>query len=168
MNNDKHVERTDALTGCANLLSFLEDFSARLASPTDAAFSLLLIDLNNFKAFNDQYGHIRGDAVLHWVGIVLRDTGLPVYRIGGDEFVVAIKAEPSSENTQFGQSIFERLNRESKQFDLGDPPASVILIRFQAEDLTIADLWMAISDALFDAKVFGKRGFLENIYSHAS
>jgi diguanylate cyclase (GGDEF)-like protein len=81
---EKHVERIDALTGCANLLAFLETLSARLKSPADSVFSLLLVDMNNFMAFNRVFGHARGDSVLHWVGIVLRDTGLPVYRIGGD------------------------------------------------------------------------------------
>ena len=86
MLDDKHVERVDTLTGCANLLSFLETLSVRLAAVPNSAFSLLLVDLNNFMAFNAAHGHTQGDSVLHWVGIVLRDTGLPVFRIGGDEF----------------------------------------------------------------------------------
>ncbi len=44
----------------------------------------------------------------------------------------------------------------------------MILIHFENEKLEIADLWIAISDALFDAKVFGERGFLVNTYTHAS
>jgi GGDEF domain-containing protein len=63
MNKDKHVERIDALTGCANLLAFLETLSARLASKMDSPFSLLVIDLNNFMAFNNQREHIQGDSV---------------------------------------------------------------------------------------------------------
>jgi diguanylate cyclase (GGDEF)-like protein len=42
------------------------------------------------------------------------------------------------------------------------------LIHFEKEKLEIADLWTAISDALFDAKIFGDRGFLINTYTHAS
>jgi diguanylate cyclase (GGDEF)-like protein len=45
-------------------------------------------------------------------------------------------------------------------------PASVMLIHFQNEDLEIADLWIGISDALFDAKVYENRGFVVNTYSH--
>jgi len=167
MNHDKHVERIDALTGCANLLAFLETFSARLASQTDAAFSLLLIDLNNFMFFNNQHGQARGDSVLHWVGIVLQDTGLPAYRLGDDEFLLSLEDEDPVKSEQIARSVFERLNRESKQFEIVNP-ASVILIHFQKEKLEVADLWIAISDALFDAKVFGDRGFLVNTYTHAS
>jgi diguanylate cyclase (GGDEF)-like protein len=105
--------------------------------------------------------------VLHWVSIVLRDTGLPVYRIGGDEFLVFFDGEKSEEYEKIAHSVFERLNRESKQFGLVNP-ASVIVIHFQNEKLEIADLWTAISDALFDAKIFGEQGFLVNTYTHAS
>jgi diguanylate cyclase (GGDEF)-like protein len=167
MLDDKHVERIDTLTGCANLLSFLETFSTRLASITDSAFSLLLIDLNNFMSFNREHGHIQGDSVLHWVGIVLRDTGLPTYRLGGDEFLVLFDQESRDEREQIAQSVYTRLNRESRQFDMANP-ASVILIHFQNEKLEVADLWIAISDALFDAKVYGERGFLVTTYEHAS
>src|ERR1051325_7837404 len=167
MNNDQHVERVDALTGSANLLAFLEAFTIRFASQTSETFSLLLIDLNNFGAFNMEYGHAKGDAVLHWVSIVLRDTGFPVYRIGGDEFLVLLETGSYEERNQIAQTIFERINREGKQFDF-DRPASVIIIHFQDERLEIADLWTAISDALFDVKVYGERGFLVNSYVHAS
>ena len=167
MNNDQHVERVDALTGSANLLAFLETFSARLASQSRATFSLLLIDLNNFGAFNAEYGHTKGDAVLHWVSIVLRDTGFPVYRIGGDEFLVLLEIGSDEQRNQIAQSIFERINREGKQFSY-DRPGSVIIIHFRDERLEIADLWTAISDALFDVKVYGERGFLVNSYVHAS
>jgi diguanylate cyclase (GGDEF)-like protein len=167
MIDDKHVERVDTLTGCANLLSFIETFSVQLASLRDSAFSLLVIDLNNFMAFNKEHGHLQGDTVLHWVGIVLRDTDLPTYRLGGDEFLVFFDCESVEEREQMAQAVFDRLNRESQQFEMSNP-ASVILIHFQNEKLEIADLWTAISDALFDAKVYGERGFMVTTYTHAS
>ncbi len=61
LTNNEFVERIDALTGCANLLSFLETLSARLRSKTNSVFSLLLVDLNNFMAFNAKYGHATGE-----------------------------------------------------------------------------------------------------------
>lgn len=167
MLDEKHVERIDSLTGCANLLSFLETFSARLVTIAESSFSLLLIDLNNFMAFNKEHGYARGDSVLHWVGIVLRDTALPAYRVGGDEFLVVLDGENIEERQRIAESLFERLNRESGQFGMVNP-ASVILIHFQNEKLEVADLWIAISDALFDAKVYGERGFLVTNYEHAS
>jgi diguanylate cyclase (GGDEF)-like protein len=126
-----------------------------------------VIDLNNFMAFNREHGDLQGDSVLHWVGIVLRDTDQPVYRIGGDEFLIIFDDEPLEQRELVAREVFSRLNRESRQFGLANP-ASVILIHFQNEKLEIADLWVAISDALFDAKVYGERGFLITSYAHAS
>jgi diguanylate cyclase (GGDEF)-like protein len=167
MVNSQYVERIDPLTGCANLLAFLENFSARLDSLRDSHFSLLLIDLNNFMAFNATHGRKQGDDVLHWLSIVLRDTGETVYRIGGDEFVVLLDQGELAEREQIARSVFDRINQESKQFGW-EKPASVILIHFQNEKLEIADLWIAISDALFDVKIYGERDFLVNVYSHSS
>ena len=163
---DQSVERIDPLTGAGNLLSFLEHLTSRLASSETSDFSLLLVDLNNFMQFNAERGHKVGDAILHWVSIVMRDTEAPVYRIGGDEIVAVLTNQNQNEKEVIARDLFDRLNRESAQFDWSDP-ASVMLIHFQNEKLEIADLWIAISDALFDAKVYEDRGFVINSYSHA-
>jgi diguanylate cyclase (GGDEF)-like protein len=163
---DQSVERIDPLTGAGNLLAFLETFTSRLASSEATDFSLLLVDLNNFMGFNAERGHNVGDAILHWVSIVMRDTEAPVYRIGGDE-IVAVLNNNHHERETIAKELFDRLNRESAQFEWSNP-ASVMLIHFQNEKLQIADLWIAISDALFDAKVYENRGFVINTYSHAS
>jgi diguanylate cyclase (GGDEF)-like protein len=165
--HDQSVERIDPLTGAGNLLSFLETFTSRLASSESTDFSLLLVDLNNFMLFNKERGHGQGDAILHWVSIVMKDSEAPVYRIGGDEIVAVLSQGNQEEREIIARELFDRLNRESAQFDWSNP-ASVMLIHFQNEKLEIADLWIAISDALFDAKVYEKRGFIINTYSHAS
>jgi diguanylate cyclase (GGDEF)-like protein len=164
---DQSVERIDPLTGTGNLLAFLETFTSRLASSEATDFSLLLVDLNNLMRFNAERGHKLGDAILHWVSIVMRDTGAPIYRIGGDEIVAVFNQKSWQERETVARGLFDRLNRESAQFSWSNP-ASVMLIHFQNEKLEIADLWIAISDALFDAKVYEKRGFIVNTYSHAS
>jgi diguanylate cyclase (GGDEF)-like protein len=163
----QYVERIDPLTGCGNLLFFLEAFSSRLSSRETPAFSLLLVDLNNFMAFNRERGHEQGDAILHWVSIVLKDTMSPVYRIGGDEIVAVFTEGTREQREKTARAVFDRLNRESAQFNWSNP-ASVMLIHFQPERLEVADLWIAISDALFDAKVYEQRGFIINTYTHAS
>lgn len=164
---DQSVERIDPLTGTGNLLAFLETFTSRLASAEATDFSLLLVDLNNLMRFNAERGHKLGDAILHWVSIVLRDTGAPVFRIGGDEILAVLTEEDHQKREITAKGLYDRLNRESTQFSWANP-ASVMLIHFQNEKLQIADLWIAISDALFDAKVYEKRGFIINTYSHAS
>jgi diguanylate cyclase (GGDEF)-like protein len=91
--------RTDALTGLGNLRllsSTLEAETAR-ARRRDERFSLIVIDLDGFKAINDEIGHPAGDAALKAVGVALR-AGLReediCCRHGGDEFaVVAVGAD---------------------------------------------------------------------------
>ncbi|MEO7841316.1 MAG: diguanylate cyclase [Anaerolineales bacterium] len=167
MNDHQSVERIDLLMGCGNLLSFLETFSERLNSAIPSSFFLLIVDLNNFMTFNEEHGQEQGDAVLHWVSIVLKDTKLPVYRIGGDEVVVVFSDGTNEEKESTARAVFDRLNRESEQFAWSNP-ASVMLIHFGNEKLEIADLWIAISDALYDAKVEGGKGFLVKSYTQAA
>src|SRR6185503_526235 len=163
MNDHQSVERIDLLMGCGNLLSFLETFSDRLNSGAASGFSLLLVDLNNFMTFNKEHGHEQGDAVLHWISIVLKDPELPVYRIGGDEVVVVFSDGTNKEKENISRTVFDRLNRDSEQF-AWSIPASVMLIHFGKEKLEIADLWIAISDALYEAKTEGGKGFLVKSY----
>lgn len=166
--DDRYLERTDPLTRCGNLLAFLETLSGYIAeTPTKTPFSLLLIDLNKFTEFNAKHGHAQGDRVLHWVSIVLRDTGLPVYRISGDEFLVLFTNDLPKKREGIARAIFDRLNQEGGQFELPNP-ASVILLHFQSEKLEIADIWIAISDAIFDVKIYENGGFLVSNYFHAS
>ena len=163
----EHVERIDPLTGAGNLLGFLESFTSRLSASEWTDFSLLLADLNGFHHFNKERGNSLGDSVLRWVSIAMRDLNAPVYRIGGDEVVAVLTDGDHEIRETIARGLFERLNRESVQFDWPNP-ASVMLIHFQKEKLEIADLWIAISDALFDVKVYENRGFITNIYSHGS
>jgi len=159
------IERIDPLTNCGNLLFFLETFSNRLGSPTPSAFSLLMVDLNNFKQLNEERGHKYGDEVLHWVSIVLRDTRRPVFRIGGDEMIVVYPDDQRDINEIMARSIFEQLNRESEQFHWSNP-ASIVLIHFPAAQLEIADIWIAIGNAIQDVKINAGRGFVVNDYAY--
>jgi diguanylate cyclase (GGDEF)-like protein len=105
-----------------------------------------------------------GNELLRWVSIVLRDTQRPVFRIGGDEMVVAFPDGYKDENETLARNIFERLDRESAQFNWHNP-ASVVLIHFPIGDLEIADLWIAIGNALHEVKINASRGFVIHTYA---
>ncbi|HEX2202480.1 MAG TPA: sensor domain-containing diguanylate cyclase [Longimicrobium sp.] len=86
---------TDALTGLPNRATF-EERLASVANVFDRyarPFSLLVLDIDFFKKFNDTWGHEAGDRVLQHVGSLLRltvrDVDLPA-RLGGEEFVVLL------------------------------------------------------------------------------
>jgi diguanylate cyclase (GGDEF)-like protein len=76
---------TDALTGLGNRRKLLND----LASVDQGEATLVLLDLDGFKIYNDTYGHPAGDALLARLGDRLAAAagdGVEAYRLGGDEF----------------------------------------------------------------------------------
>jgi diguanylate cyclase (GGDEF)-like protein len=88
---------TDALTGLANRPALHEELAAALAD--DAQVALVFLDLDGFKAVNDELGHTAGDAVLMAVAERMRVTVRgedTVARLGGDEFVVVVRAEAAA------------------------------------------------------------------------
>jgi diguanylate cyclase (GGDEF)-like protein len=88
---------TDELTGLKNRRRFNEDLSlhAGLTSRSRVPLSLLMIDVDHFKRFNDSFGHLAGDEVLRAVAMTLRASIRQhdiVARYGGEEFVVLLPA----------------------------------------------------------------------------
>ncbi len=92
----------DELTGAANRRRFYEEAQGALAlaERSHSCFSLLYLDLDDFKGVNDRYGHACGDALLRHVSArlrgLLRDGDL-LARFGGDEFVVLLKGVAGGE-----------------------------------------------------------------------
>ena len=85
--------RTDQLTRLANQGALRIDLAARCRRAESEPATLLLLDLNGFKGFNDSFGHPAGDELLARLGAQLRDAAGEdgvAYRIGGDEFAVLI------------------------------------------------------------------------------
>jgi diguanylate cyclase (GGDEF)-like protein len=96
---------TDALTGLRNRGAFEQDLERLLADSREAPVLLLMIDLDNFKLYNDRHGHPAGDRVLRAVGAAITAVHGVGYRYGGDEFAVIVpKGMPAQED-----EIIERL-----------------------------------------------------------
>lgn len=84
------LAETDPLTGIANRRNFLERLET-LAEDPGQRFALLMLDLDDFKRINDEYGHLRGDDVLAQVARLLHDNIREtdrVARYGGEEFII--------------------------------------------------------------------------------
>ena len=105
----RQASRTDALTGIANRGSFLDDVRAHLAGK--AAGTLMIFDLDRFKAINDTYGHVAGDAVLkHFsarISTCLQE-GMLFCRFGGEEFALFAPAQ----DIDRAEAFADKLRRE--------------------------------------------------------
>ena len=90
----------DILTGVYNKRYLVERATQFLADAGNYPAWVVVVDLDHFKAINDQYGHISGDRVLQAVGTLLRGLfgdGDVIARSGGEEFVLLLKARTRAE-----------------------------------------------------------------------
>jgi diguanylate cyclase (GGDEF)-like protein len=112
----QHAARTDALTGCRNHAGFRAVVEAHLARAEDSRMpvTIVLLDLNHFKAVNDTHGHPVGDELLCEVArsitAVVRDDDAAA-RLGGDEFAIVL---PGADEFA-GTAIAERVIAASTQ-----------------------------------------------------
>lgn len=109
-----NIANTDFLTGLANRRSLLSviDRACEARQPT----ILALLDLDGFKAINDKFGHLTGDALLIEVGRRLRDLFEPlglVARLGGDEFALVL---PGNSELDARKNIEETIRRLSEPY----------------------------------------------------
>lgn len=117
----------DGLTGIANRRSFDENLNKMYhsASRLQHWLSIMLIDLDHFKGYNDHYGHLQGDDCLTEVGRLLsqqfsRSTEF-VARYGGEEFVVLL----TSDSPEEGQKAARRLLQATRDLCLEHKANSV-------------------------------------------
>lgn len=113
----------DALTGVRNKIAFdnqVRMLNEKIESGEEVCFGIAMIDLNYLKTINDDYGHDSGDKALVKLCSIICETFAhsPVYRIGGDEFVVVLKKQDYESSQalveQFKGKVVEQLG-ESKE-----------------------------------------------------
>jgi diguanylate cyclase (GGDEF)-like protein len=106
-----YLSRYDKLTGAMNRSYFEELILKRIRS--NESFSFVVIDMNDLKSINDQYGHIEGDRCLSLfsraVNESIRDTDV-FARIGGDEFILVLDDFKSYETTKVLVRILQHLS----------------------------------------------------------
>ncbi|RTL39521.1 MAG: diguanylate cyclase [Burkholderiales bacterium] len=106
----EELARTDPLTGLLNRRAFRELASSAHAAAErrDRPLSLLLLDLDHFKAINDTHGHAAGDAALRAVGALLRSTARVsdlCARWGGEEFLLLLPETDHAEARAFAERL---------------------------------------------------------------
>jgi diguanylate cyclase (GGDEF)-like protein len=147
MNELKHQSRTDPLTLLGNRRLFDDRLRGEFsqARAHDRPLSLLVIDIDNFKSYNDRLGHTLGDEAIKMVGGALRRYARkPVLacRYGGDEFCVILPAT----SAETAAAIAERL-RASVEASASDERAITVSVGYAC----LAGQQFASADKLFDA-----------------
>ena len=108
---------TDALTGLYNSRYFYKQLKSETqrSQRYQHPLSLLLMDVDHFKAFNDCYGHVEGDKVLMGFGKVISDCLRSMdsaYRYGGEEFTILLPETSSDEACQVAQRINTKIGNQ--------------------------------------------------------
>ena len=123
--------------------------------------ALFIFDLDNFKHFNDQYGHSYGDVVLQKASTALRSSFRKsdiIMRYGGDEFVVFMENGTYSSATTKVKQIQEALNKISLEqqheitFSIG--------VALQSKDISFQDLFNQADQALYYVKKSTKHNYM--------
>lgn len=132
----------------------------KLSNRQQQPLSLLVVDIDNFKSINDQYGHLAGDKVLIKTSSIIkqtiRETDLP-FRVGGEEFLVIL----NNTNPIGAQKLAERLREETatcllkKNGQVIRFTVSVGLSFYQHKE-TISSFISRADQAMYKAKQLGK------------
>ncbi|WP_198648987.1 diguanylate cyclase domain-containing protein [Cyanothece sp. BG0011] len=164
------LARIDALTEIGNRLYFNDCLERewQRSLRQEQPLGLILCDVDNFKLYNDTYGHLKGDRCLFEVAqglkiAVLRGTDL-VCRYGGEEFAIIL---PNTDN-QGGEAICQRIIEQIQQLKI--PHRSSAVSSYVSISLGFAslmpspsltsDVLLSMSDsALYKAKETGKNCF---------
>jgi len=151
----RNIAIRDYLTGLYNHRYFYEKLEEEKGRNEryKEFFSLLYLDIDDFKLYNDTYGHIEGDKILKTLGKVLRRCLRKVdsaYRYGGDEFVVLLPHTYKDQAKKVAERIREEIRRELY------PIHKITVSIGVADSRTSEDVIKAADRAMYEAKREGK------------
>jgi two-component system cell cycle response regulator len=162
----KRAARTDPLTEAFNRLALGEDLEtlAACAARYGHTYCAALCDIDHFKAYNDQFGHVPGDGVLAGIAAAIHGElrrGDRLYRYGGEEFLIILPEQTLAEATL----AMDRVRQAVASLQIAHAPAagspvvtiSVGVSILMVEPAESTDSWIRRTDvALYAAKALGR------------
>lgn len=151
----------DSLTGVYNRATYISKMDNLLKKRKENTPGLLLIDLDNFKQVNDQYGHVEGDKVLIQTASVLNEAAENngfVVRLGGDEFAIVLYDADDNIIQQLAESILYKI-RNVKSANTKSWAALSVSIGgaiYESVDESEINLFVRADQALYRSKNIGK------------
>jgi two-component system cell cycle response regulator len=175
-NHIKSMAFSDSLTGLANRRNFDMFLTIELtrAASLKRPLSLIMLDLDKFKRYNDFYGHVTGDKLLREIGQILqcnvRTIDLPA-RYGGEEFSIILPECSSNEAKFIGEKLREAIQSSDFPDNLGTSTAKITAsLGIATYDPSVAisppaiEKFIEVADkALYQAKDLGRNRVIENI-----
>jgi diguanylate cyclase (GGDEF)-like protein len=154
----ERLATTDGLTGCLNHRAFFERLDEEIgrALRYNEPLSLVVTDIDHFKALNDSLGHAGGDAALRRVGQILRSGSRrpdAVGRIGGDEFAILLPATTVSAAGRHATRLLHPTGTE-----LGQVTLSAGVATLDRDEATADRLFRDADRALYHVKDTGRAG----------
>jgi len=172
LERERAISRTDHLTGVLNRRAFAESIRQELerARRYGRTFSVAYLDLDNFKAVNDRFGHSAGDALLRTVAELMQDVLRrtdTVARLGGDEFAIQL---PETDMDAAAAAVANLRARIAAAMQARDWPVTVSVGVLTCRELPPdVDALIAQADALmYDVKRHGKDGIAARLYGEAT
>jgi diguanylate cyclase (GGDEF)-like protein len=152
--------RTDPLTGLLNRRAFAEAFEHELVRTRriERSLALLMVDVDRFKRYNDEWGHPKGDQALRRAATAIEDStrGIDtVTRLGGEEFAIILPETDAAGALVLAERVRRAVERE---FSADAPPitASCGVAAFPADGTDRVALLEAADRALYRAKALGR------------
>lgn len=159
----------DALTKVGNRRSLQQHWSSLVESNQACYTSLLLIDIDYFKPFNDHYGHIEGDNVLQQVASMLQraptESTKFVARFGGEEFCVVLSSQEEINNDREAEWLREAIEQLNVCHDYS-PISPYLTVSIGVADCglqqldKLQDTFLVADKALYQAKDNGRNQFV--------
>lgn len=156
---------TDGLTGLFNHRHFYSrlEFEVNRATRANSPVSVLILDVDNFKRYNDRYGHPKGDEVLRKCAAAIRDTvrGVDIAaRYGGEEFAVILMETDKKGAMVVAENIRRAIEEQRFRDEEGDTThnvtVSIGVSSYPADTMEMKDIIKKADDALYTAKKEGK------------
>ncbi len=159
------LSRTDALTGSLNYRGFLETAESlwREARATGKSLSVLALDIDYFKRYNDLYGHAEGDGALRRFAGAVRSALLHaddvLARPGGEEFIVFLPGSTLEQAMKVGERVCERVRAADivhAASPAGRMTVSIGITALQPDDDEAERMLRRADAALYRAKSAGR------------
>lgn len=167
-----NLSMIDQLTGIRNRRSFDKMKIKYSNDPNVKYFGIVLIDVDHFKPYNDNYGHLLGDEVLKQIATVLlglESKGITPFRYGGDEFIcvaknISIKTMRDYCETAINDVIALKIpHSHSDTTDIVTISMGYCIERLDNALNTSDDIMRKADDFLYNAKRKGKNRFVGNV-----